>query len=198
MGLQTSGVISLLNIANEFGGSAPHSLSEYFSKDGSPASGVISIGDFYGRSDAVVILPPVWSANSLNTDLAYASVTGIQVSGNSWRWYYRTSANAYYVGPWKTVSAAGNFSGSSYGTSWNGVGWNVSGRLIRARVGASYASSWVTYTRSTSKFTGSSLAVLSGSANLGLDTSSGRIRTKFNNTYNNASGYSYGPWVTLK
>lgn len=51
MALQTSGQISLANIATEFGDSAPHSLSEFYgSASGIPSSGQISISDFYGVS----------------------------------------------------------------------------------------------------------------------------------------------------
>ena len=51
MALQSSGQISLLNIASEFGGISPHSLSEYYGVDaGIPSSGEISIGDFYGAA----------------------------------------------------------------------------------------------------------------------------------------------------
>ena len=52
MALQSSGQISLLDIANEFGGSTPHSLSEYYGVDsGIPSSGAISIGNFYGATN---------------------------------------------------------------------------------------------------------------------------------------------------
>ena len=51
MALQTSGAISLADIQTEFGGSNPISLSEYYGvASGVPASGTISIGDFYGKS----------------------------------------------------------------------------------------------------------------------------------------------------
>ena len=51
MALQSSGSISLFNIAGEFGGSTPHSLSEYYdAADGIPASGAISVSQFYGTS----------------------------------------------------------------------------------------------------------------------------------------------------
>ena len=51
MTLPTSGPISLLQIADEFGGTAPHSLSEYYAAaDGIPASGPISMAQFYGKS----------------------------------------------------------------------------------------------------------------------------------------------------
>lgn len=72
MTLQTSGPISLGNLASQFGGSAPHSLGEYY-KNGSlapnltysnyssglsgyhipnvPTSGSISLTDFYGANE---------------------------------------------------------------------------------------------------------------------------------------------------
>ena len=51
MALQASGAISLADIQGEFGGSNPIGLDEYYSAAaGIPASGVISIGDFYGAS----------------------------------------------------------------------------------------------------------------------------------------------------
>ena len=51
MALQTSGAISLSDIQTEFGGSNPIALSEYYGVSGGiPASGEISIGDFYGAS----------------------------------------------------------------------------------------------------------------------------------------------------
>lgn len=50
MTLQSSGPISLLDIQNEFGGSNPIGINEYYGSGGAPSSGTISIGDFYGRS----------------------------------------------------------------------------------------------------------------------------------------------------
>lgn len=54
MALQTTGPISLLDIQNEFGGSNPISLSEYYGvAAGIPASGTISINQFYGKSNVI-------------------------------------------------------------------------------------------------------------------------------------------------
>jgi hypothetical protein len=54
MALQSSGPISLNNVAGEFGGSTPHSLSEYYGvASGVPGSGTISLSNFYGKSAAV-------------------------------------------------------------------------------------------------------------------------------------------------
>ena len=50
MALQSSGQIKLSEIAAEFGGSAPHALSEYYGSDTVPSSGQISFSNFYGTS----------------------------------------------------------------------------------------------------------------------------------------------------
>lgn len=51
MTLQGSGAISIGDIAAEFGGTTPHSISEYYSADvGVPASGTIALSDFYGTA----------------------------------------------------------------------------------------------------------------------------------------------------
>lgn len=52
MALQTSGPISLSDIATEFNDTAPHSMSEFYGADsGIPSSGAIDISNFYGASD---------------------------------------------------------------------------------------------------------------------------------------------------
>lgn len=65
MPLQTSGAISINDIATEFGGTAPHSLSEYYAGGGLvpagtsgtngavPSSGQISLWNFYGTTKAI-------------------------------------------------------------------------------------------------------------------------------------------------
>lgn len=51
MALQSSGAISLADIAGEFGGSTPHSINEYYGvANGVPSSGAIDFADFYGTS----------------------------------------------------------------------------------------------------------------------------------------------------
>mgnify|MGYP001338658804 CR=1 FL=1 len=62
MTLQTSGAISLLDIANEFGGSTPHAISEYYgAASGIPSSGTISFSQFYGKSNIVADYLPSMS-----------------------------------------------------------------------------------------------------------------------------------------
>jgi hypothetical protein len=51
MPLQSSGAISLANVQTEFGGSNPIGINEYYGvAAGIPASGTISLYDFYGKS----------------------------------------------------------------------------------------------------------------------------------------------------
>ena len=62
MPIQSSGQISKQDIVDEFGGTAPHAMSEYYrggSEVGSgntnvPTSGEIQMSDFYGAQDAIV------------------------------------------------------------------------------------------------------------------------------------------------
>ena len=65
MALPSSGTLTIADIAGEFGGSAPHALSEYYrggslvpnvSQNNSvPTSGAISISDFYGATNYVAL-----------------------------------------------------------------------------------------------------------------------------------------------
>ena len=57
MALQGSGQITLKDIEDEFGGSAPTALSEYYdAASGVPASGEIQLAaDFYGKSNALFV-----------------------------------------------------------------------------------------------------------------------------------------------
>lgn len=74
MPIQNSGSISLLDIANEFGGTAPHSLSEYYgAASGIPASGAIQLDDFYGASAAFTY--------TLNSNTQQANIRTLAVDG---------------------------------------------------------------------------------------------------------------------
>lgn len=59
MALQSSGPISLNDIQNEFGGSNPISISEYYGVDTVPASGTISLSDFYGTKSSTDIVATI-------------------------------------------------------------------------------------------------------------------------------------------
>jgi hypothetical protein len=76
MTLQSSGQIKLSEIAAEYGGSAPHALSEYHDKGNAPASGEIQIAaDFYGTSDYT---PSAQYWTSSSTYTIHSSETSIQ------------------------------------------------------------------------------------------------------------------------
>lgn len=63
MVLPTTGPLSFTAIVGEFGGTVPHSLSEYYNKaTGIPVSGTISFSDFRGKSNNP--LPPTWSTGT--------------------------------------------------------------------------------------------------------------------------------------
>ena len=63
MAIPVSGPVSILDLATEFGGTAPHSMSEYYrggglvpnNNTGVPTSGVISLSDFYGAVAGIVL-----------------------------------------------------------------------------------------------------------------------------------------------
>ena len=86
MALQTSGSISLLDVANEFGGSTPHSLSEYYGADsGVPSSGSISLSDFYGASDFVfpTTVEKVFTVSGENTSRVFHYVDAEDLFGGN-------------------------------------------------------------------------------------------------------------------
>lgn len=65
MTLPASGPLSLSEIQTEFGGTNPISISEYYAAaTGVPASGTISISDFYGKSATMVDIAPLSVYNS--------------------------------------------------------------------------------------------------------------------------------------
>lgn len=85
MVLPLSGPLTMQDIATEFGGTVPHSLSEYYrngglvpsNNTGVPTSGQISIGDFYGAVNEIVYTAT--NAASLNLSTAFGSNWGVDV-----------------------------------------------------------------------------------------------------------------------
>lgn len=129
MTIASSGPLTLQDIANEFGGATPHSLNEYYrgganvpvhvNTVGIPASGAISIGDFYGKAKRVAIAL-VLSADTNNydvfanrganyaagyTDLTLTINSGITV-GSASTASYAMSVNGFTSGD--TVSIVNN------------------------------------------------------------------------------------------
>jgi hypothetical protein len=100
MALQNSGVISLSDIATEFGGSTPHSLSEYYAAaSGVPSSGEIALDDFYGKSNIFTfsITSNVANGNlsTLATNAGWDGSAPIACTINSGVWCYATSTGSY-------------------------------------------------------------------------------------------------------
>lgn len=82
MALPGSGALSINSIATEFGGSAPHSLSEYYrggayvtsNNTNVPTSGQISISNFYGAVKAFIFNATI-SANTYNYNIRSAAIS---------------------------------------------------------------------------------------------------------------------------
>lgn len=94
MTLQTSGAISLNDLATEFGGTAPHSLSEYYAGGGLvpagasgtngavPSSGAISLSNFYGVSNYADFALTL-QYNLTGTESGVAPVLGVLYQPNT-------------------------------------------------------------------------------------------------------------------
>jgi hypothetical protein len=92
MPLPSSGPITIQQIATEFGGTAPHSLSEYYrggafvantpANANIPASGAIALSNFYGASKSRVTVNLVISTNTQNYDV-YVNRGPNYVAGNT-------------------------------------------------------------------------------------------------------------------
>ena len=86
MPLPNSGPLSLQDIADEFGGTTPHALSEYYGSGGVPSSGPISIGDFYGESAQVPLqmtsISPALANGATSWDFATSGDPGVQMNSN--------------------------------------------------------------------------------------------------------------------
>ena len=88
MALPSSGTLTIQDIVNEFGGSAPHSLSEYYRggsrvqnvpfNNGVPTSGAISISDFYGArkyTPLAILGSTTWKTDPTNSTTSSKSVS---------------------------------------------------------------------------------------------------------------------------
>lgn len=75
MALPTTGPLSIGDIATEFGGTTPHSMSEYYGAGGAPGSGALSISDFRGLSAG-----PFWSQPYVE----YTSAGAPPADGSQW------------------------------------------------------------------------------------------------------------------
>ena len=138
MALQNSGAISLLDLQNEFGGSNPISISEYYNAaSGVPGSGTIALNNFYGK-----VKPITFSVTQNQCMDHYATlyydgagtfyIQSKEPSGaiHTWRgdcgdpqgqiFYYSFNVNGGYSVMNFTVSQSGRNGSSTYtGTNWS-------------------------------------------------------------------------------
>lgn len=86
MAIQSSGAITIADIAAEFGGSSNRNLKDYYGQGGAPASGAIRIKDFYGAQNGPVrtVSQQIWT-----TTTAYGTPTTINIGA--------AAANRYVV-----------------------------------------------------------------------------------------------------
>jgi hypothetical protein len=107
MALPSSGALSLLDIQGEFGGSNPIGINEYYGvASGIPASGQISIDDFYGAS-AAPTLSYVTTVGNDNTGSAANSLGTVSLGA--------TAANRY------TIICVGAIANSSFTATIGGL-----------------------------------------------------------------------------
>jgi hypothetical protein len=183
MTLQSSGPISLLDIQNEFGGSNPIGIDEYYGiTTGIPISGTISIADFYGKST-----PP--TTNGLIANWKPSSYSG---TGN-WNDSYTADAtgNNYMIKVGSPTYTSGT---PSYFTTSNNNHWEVADA---AKPTGSYAAAsiffWLYQTSGTSVQGGLENRYGSGTQ-FGLEIQStgsiGRIGYFWNDNASNTWGYN--------
>ena len=117
MALASSGEISFAQIVTEFGGTAPHSMSEYYTLlgqgvTGLPSSGTFNFSHFHGKDKDVA----VWTPSGYNTttltsigsiqNSSYGShsfqgnnnyQSGMKIAGTGYSYAARWVGSTYYV-----------------------------------------------------------------------------------------------------
>jgi hypothetical protein len=124
MAIETSGAISLgttagtnRSISAEFGGTTPHSLSEYYGVDSVPGSGAISFSDFYGTSSA-----PVPAYTSIDRSVTEVDEDGSSVCTFTINAVALTSGTT--VG-WNVASALTSASNNDFELSLDNSNWSA-------------------------------------------------------------------------
>lgn len=108
MALQSSGQIKLSEIATEFGGSAPHSLSEYYGDGNAPSSGEIQLAaDFYGTSNSISLSTTI----NIGNQVLKAGIVNKGFISSSGRTVGTTNDNAN-----GTTTTIGSIANNSYGS----------------------------------------------------------------------------------
>ena len=144
MPLQTSGPISLADIAAEFGGSAPHSLSEYYrggglvpdtpANAGIPTSGSISLSDFYGGDATVARVDAIGGTYTSNTVTPTNALSQFRLLNSGSAQKSTTNPESFTtVGTWLLSGAAGDYD----------VRWDASGDTADLTAGSAAINTWL-------------------------------------------------------
>lgn len=134
MVLQSSGAISLSDIAAEFGGSTPHSLSEYYGSGSVPTSGTISFSQFYGQSNDP-LGGDIYLISNANNSLTYNSSESFMFwapgfQGNATEVHVR---NGYRVITYDQTDYSGSVSGDFDNRSGSSIRtWSVNIVILSA------------------------------------------------------------------
>lgn len=127
-----TGTASLLDIQNEFGGSNPISLSEYYGKGPAPSSGTISINTFRGASNVFTLTISSHTANlnvsSAATAAGWNGSAALNVVLNSGIYVYATSTS--------TAAMIINVAGTTLTNSGKIIGRGGNGGLSHGAWGA--------------------------------------------------------------
>ena len=159
MPIKVSGPLTIKDIADEFGGAEPHSLSEYYRggtrvpnaniNSNVPTSGAISVGDFYGASKVIYLTLDMYGGGGAggngyedggdpNTRPGNGQATGILLKSDYDNnvFNFITSASGGTAGLHGTLGATAGGTGAvgSFGT-----GGNVGGALNTAAPAADFS-----------------------------------------------------------
>ena len=181
MTLQTSGAITLSNIASEMGGSTPHSLSEYYKNGGLvgnhsnnpnvPTSGTISFSNFYGANNTAPIVVDSTGVFVFDTNTGKLLTARGFMNGNSGTW----------TGFDGNSSTHGSATNDSYADS-NGNSYTMTTIFSSSDITAGRMAFSGDQTAS-SKLGTSFTVTLSGANSLNFTASSGTYNSSHNETF---------------
>lgn len=180
MALQSSGAISLQDIATEFGGSTPHSISEYYGvASGVPSSGTIDFADFYGTSAGI-------PQSGLLMEMDPANYS----SGSTWNDSAGTNNDMTKVGSPSYTSTS-----PEYFTTSDNNHWAVNTRPTGS-YGAATMACWI-YPTSTSGISGLIDIRYGSGTQFGMEDQGGRLGYFWNNNNSGTWGHNSGvTWST--
>jgi hypothetical protein len=135
-----SGEISIQDIVDEFGGTAPHAMSEYYGVGNVPASGELKMSDFYGQSNIIPspvgLIVPTTSATTPTGWSAFTSANDRFIVGAGSTYGAGSTGGANTASISGTLSNTGSHTGSSSGSIINGNDGYVAKQAYNGSSGA--------------------------------------------------------------